>query len=315
MGLTTRLTAVIGLVVLGGYLVLLTPPVTVSSPPTVHELVTLALLLAVGEVIVFWVIRRSLSPLQELADTMRTTNHPSDYIPAWVTRRDEIGQLAQSLQTMMLRIAEERDRVGRRSLQAQEEERSRIARELHDEVGQDLTLLMLEIVALSKSVDPTTASHLQGPIEQMRAVIDEVRSIATRLRPGALDDLGLKGALQALINDFQRQTPIRIDLRWTVSPRLDAEQELVLYRVTQEALTNVVRHAGATRVEVQLTREGDALVLHIHDDGRGISGEPRAGIEGMHERARLVRGHFEISPRAGGTTVRLIIPENAGADR
>jgi two-component system sensor histidine kinase UhpB len=239
---------------------------------------------------------------------MRNVDDPTDFVPALTGRQDEIGQVAHALQAMMQRIAEERRQVGRHALEAQEQERTRVGRELHDEVGQDLTVLMLEAVSLSRSADPPTAEGLERLIEQMRTVVDEVRTISARLRPGALDDLGLKGAVQALVNDFQRQGHIRIGLAWDVLPPLDAEQELVCYRVAQEALTNVVRHAGATRADLSVAMEGGRLILTIRDDGRGITAEPRSGIEGMRERARLVHGQLDVAGDDGGTRVRLTIP-------
>ncbi len=315
MGLTTRLTAFTGLVVVCGYLVLAVSPATVSFLPTAGELATLLLLVAAVVAAEYRVIARGLAPLRELADVMRGVDDATDFVPALTGRRDEIGQVAQALRAMMHRIAEERRQVGRRALQAQEEERTRVARELHDEVGQDLTVLMLEAVSLSRTADSPTAEGLEHLVEQMRTVVDEVRSISARLRPGALEDLGLKGAVQALVNDFQRQGRIRIGQVWDAVPPLDAEQELVCYRVAQEALTNVVRHADATRADVSVVVAGDRLVLTVRDDGRGITATPRSGIEGMHERARLVHGRLEVSGGDGGTRVQLTIPVTARTHR
>lgn len=315
MGLTTRLTAVTGVVVVCGYLVLAVSPATVSFLPTAGEVAMLTLLVAAVVVVQYWVIARGLAPLRELADVMRNVDDPTDFVPALTGRHDEIGQVAQALQAMMQRIAAERRQVGRRALEAQEEERTRVGRELHDEVGQDLTVLMLEAVSLSRSADPPTAEALERLIEQMRTIVDEVRTISARLRPGALEDLGLKGAVQALAHDFQRQGRLKIGLAWDELPPLDAEQELVCYRVAQEALTNVVRHAGATRADLSVTVEGNRLLLTVRDDGQGITAEPRSGIEGMHERARLAHGQLDITGDNGGTCVRLTIPIRDGARR
>lgn len=309
MTLTTRLMAANTVIVLGAFVTLVVTPATISYWPTPKELLTLVLLVAALVALEGWVIMRGLAPLREVRDAMYRIEEPPDTLPALATRHDEVGQVAAAFQAMVSRLADERRDAARRALQAQEEERARVARELHDEVGQDLALLMIEAAAARVPSEPVTAARLDHLVEGMRTIVDEVRAICERLRPGALEDLGLEGAVRALANDVQRQDAVRIRLSWNRHLALDAEQELVLYRVTQEALTNVVRHANARQVEVRLARDADRLDLSVTDDGDGVSGSPRTGILGMRERARLVRGHLDVAPASGGgTIVRLTMP-------
>ena len=147
--------------------------------------------------------------------------------------------------------------------------------------------------------------------EMTRASLDEVRQVARRLRPGVLEDLGLSSAMSALATDFSQASEIpvtqRLDQRL---PALSRDVELVLYRIAQEGLTNIARHANASRVGLALTGERDGVVLRITDDGRGLNGSSEgAGIRGMRERALLIGAHLTLGPApAGGTEVRLVVP-------
>jgi two-component system sensor histidine kinase UhpB len=210
----------------------------------------------------------------------------------------------------------ERRESARRALAAQEEERRRVARDLHDEVGQGLTAVMLVLERAVRRADAPDRPELTEARETVRDMLDEVGDIARRLRPEALDDLGLASALTALASRFAEQSgvPVRRSIDAELAARLGPEEEVVVYRVAQEALTNVARHALAFAVELTLEpgpQPGQA-VLVVRDDGRGISDdevESRGGIRGMHERALLVGGRLTVAQRPeGGTEVGLTVP-------
>ncbi|MDO8544842.1 MAG: histidine kinase [Opitutaceae bacterium] len=199
-----------------------------------------------------------------------------------------------------------------------EEERTRIAREVHDELGQALTGLKLDMSWLASRL-PKTSPELAAKARTMTEHIDEtiqtVRRIATELRPGILDSLGLVAAIEWQANEFQTRTGIPCQVRSTVA---DTEWEhdftTVFFRIFQETLTNIIRHAKATRVEVRLNEEAGHLVLVVKDNGRGISEEEIAGTKslglvGMRERAMLIGGEVSLQGRPGkGTSVALRVP-------
>jgi signal transduction histidine kinase len=203
----------------------------------------------------------------------------------------------------------------RRVVSAQELERQRLARELHDETGQALTsiLLGLKSVEDAGSADDlsTAASGLR---ELVVTTLQDVRRLAVELRPKALDDFGLVPALERLIETFREQTGIQVDLE----PRLGEERlppdiETTLYRITQEALTNVVKHAQARRVSIVLTRRNGSVSAVIEDDGRGFAadrtGEDGLGLLGMRERIALVDGRLTVESSPGaGTTLSIEVP-------
>jgi two-component system sensor histidine kinase UhpB len=206
--------------------------------------------------------------------------------------------------------SERRDSAGR-ALEAQEAERLRVARELHDEVGQTLTAVALR--AEAASLDSSNQDEALREIgEAVQRCLDDLRRIANRLRPEALDDLGLVNALIALCNRVSRQGDIAIRRELSPDlPELSRETELVVYRVAQEALTNVLRHSSATRVTVSLAAPDGHVTLRVRDNGRGLDdGAPqRTGVAGMRERALLVGGRFALEPaRQGGVEVRLTLP-------
>jgi two-component system sensor histidine kinase UhpB len=212
--------------------------------------------------------------------------------------------------TPLLRF--ERTSAGATALSAQESERQRIARELHDEIGQTLTVALL---LLKRAVDRAPAeirSEIVDSQEAVRASLDEVRSIVRRLRPDALEDLGLHSALNALCTEFSRATGLSVVKH--IAPqafRLSSDVELVCYRVAQESLTNIARHASANKAWLDLNTTADQLTLRIADDGKGGVTREGAGINGMRERAVLVHANLTItSPKDEGTEVRLVIPLN-----
>ena len=250
-------------------LVLVISPATVSFPAAERELIVLVAGLALMLSVNLLLLRRAFGPLAGL---------PAD--------------------ELLARVEAQGRELARRTLAAQERERIRIARELHDEVGQTLTAVLWQL----------ERGELAEAGEGVRGAVEEVREIARRLRPEALDDLGLHSALAALTVRIQQSSGVRVE-RAIEPSELTSEQELVVYRVTQEALTNVARHSGARTAEVRLARRGRSLVLEVADDGCGFDG-PAAGtgLRGMRERAALVGAALEVQSRPGaGTTVRLVL--------
>jgi PAS domain S-box-containing protein len=201
----------------------------------------------------------------------------------------------------------------------QEKERKAIARELHDELGQVLTALRMDAVWLSERLqasDPKAGDRALAMCHLIDNTIDTVRGLATRLRPGVLDDLGLIDALEWYIADFEKRTGIPCIFRHRQVPNVDGLKATAAYRIVQEALTNVTRHAAATQVKVSLQPEKGVLTLAVVDNGRGfdlqeIAAAECLGLAGMRERAGLLGGSLEIRSRPGqGTKVCFRLPAN-----
>jgi two-component system sensor histidine kinase UhpB len=212
---------------------------------------------------------------------------------------------------MLDRLEDERQGSARRALAAQEGERLRVARELHDEVGQTLTGVVLALESIHRRAPEGLDADIADVQEAARAGVEQVREIARGLRPGPLEELGLRSALTTLATSFGGRTGLRV--RHTLAadlPPLSAEQDLAVYRVAQESLTNVARHAGARTAELELSADDGAVVLRVSDDGRGI-GESHAastdgGVGGMRERALLAGGRLRVRALPDrGTEVRL----------
>jgi two-component system, NarL family, sensor histidine kinase UhpB len=290
-------------------------PVTVSVPVAATELIVLAAgllgLLAISLVL----LRPAFRPLDELAETMRRHDPLAPGTRARVDGDPDVAALAQTFNEMLDRLEYERRESARRALTVQESERQRIARELHDEVGQTLTGVMLQVEGLAATIPDPLRQQLDELRETARHGTEEVRRIARQLRPEALEDLGLQSALAALATAFSEQLRIPIQRRLELDLALSHEQELVIYRVAQEALTNVARHAEATRVELQLEHGDHRTVLTVRDDGRGLSPgslPSTHGIRGMRERAMLIGAELTITPAPDhGTQVQLSIPKAA----
>ena len=199
----------------------------------------------------------------------------------------------------------------------QENERRAIARELHDELGQVLTALRMDAVWLCERLKLTDAKAGDRALAMCRLIdqtIDEVRGLATRLRPGVLDDLGLLDALEWYITDFEKRTGIACIFKHGEVPDVDGIGATAAYRIAQEALTNVTRHAAATQVQVSLRADRGILTLAVVDNGRGFDPKEIAaaeclGLAGMRERAGLLGGSLEIRSRLGkGTKVCFKLP-------
>ena len=230
-----------------------------------------------------------------------------------VRLRSAEGQaLVASFNAMLDRLESARREAARTALAAQEAERLRVARELHDEIGQTLTAVTIQAERAAES-EPDKAAALQRVADAVRESLDEVRRIARELRPEALDDLGLVNALIALCTRVGAQDGpvVKRELQGKL-PALSPDMELVIYRIAQEGLTNALRHSGARSATVSLVADAETLTLTVTDDGKGMplhlpSGT--AGIAGMRERALLVGGRLSIKSRPDrGTEVRLSIP-------
>ena len=201
---------------------------------------------------------------------------------------------------------------------AREEERTQISREIHDELGQALTAIKIDVAALIRDLPGETGPQIQrrqSILKLLDEAIQSVRRIATELRPGILDDLGLVAAVEWAAEDFQARTGTNCEVSLPgVDIALDPERATALFRILQETLTNVARHANATRVDVRLAQQNENLILEIRDNGQGIGAEHLSesrslGILGMRERALLLGGELTISGTPGkGTTVRVQIP-------
>ncbi|MGV9939619.1 sensor histidine kinase [Streptomyces sp. NPDC003401] len=289
---------------------LLWAPVTVSVPVLLTEAVIL-----VGGMLVMLVanaalLRLALSPLDRLTRLMTTVDllRPGQRLPAHGMR--EVAHLIRTFNAMLDRLESERAASSGRVLLAQEAERRRIAQELHDEVGQTMTAILLSLKRAADEADEPLRGELRQAQEITRGSLDEVRRLVRRLRPGVLDDLGLVSALTSLTTEFAAHAGLRVVRRFDADlPALDPQTELVLYRVVQESLTNAARHAGADRVEVSLSSADGALLLAVTDDGHGTGiAHEGAGIRGMRERALLVGATLDIVSQPTGTQVRLTVP-------
>jgi two-component system sensor histidine kinase UhpB len=285
-------------------------PVTTFRPT--RELVVgglLVLMLVLNSVL----IRGALTPLEELSKLMEQIDPRRPGTRLEISGRSvEFSRVTSTFNAMLSRLERERAESDLRKLAAQEEERRRLALELHDEVGQSLTALMLDSGRTASQAPPELASKLREIQESSRQLSDRVRDIVRGLRPEALDDLGLRSALLALSTDFAEHSGLRVTRHLSHElPALTPEVELAIYRIAQESLTNVARHAEASRVEISL-RPGAELELIVRDDGRGVRGQSRgSGIEGMYERARLVGGRLDVNGDEG-CSVKLTVPVQEG---
>lgn len=264
------------------------------------------------------VLRSRQAPLERLIEEMEKVdlNRPGAALPAsidGVAETEEVERIELAFLRMMRRLEAERRRAGSAALQAQEQERARVARDLHDEVNQSLTGLLLRLEAARETAPP----ELEGELEETKALanqaMNELLSLARQLRPTALDDLGLRAAIAGQVEQIGRgELSTEFSTEGDFSD-LGDDAQLVVYRVAQEALSNAARHSDATRVEVGLRRREDGGVeLEAADDGRGFAfdeSERGLGIAGMRERALLVGGELSIESRPGrGTTVHLTVP-------
>lgn len=312
MSLFWRIYLLNAVVLLAATVTLVFGPVSVSTQPVFAEVIVVVLglvaLLALDGVL----FRIGLAPLRRLSramssvDLLRPVPRPVD------AGGGDVAEVIRTFNTMIDRLESERGRSAARALSAQESERRRIAQELHDEVGQTLTAVLLDLKRVADRAPEQVRAELREVQETTRGSLDEIRRIAQRLRPGVLTELGLASALRMLTNDTAGRTGLHMD--YTCSPdlpELDAETELVVYRVAQEALTNIARHARADRVMLSLDRTPTSVELHIRDDGIGMAGATEgAGLQGMRERALLIDARLAIGtpPSGRGTAIQLDVP-------
>ncbi len=303
-----------GLLLLGSFvLVLAAGPIHTSV--AVVESLDLLVGLCVMLIANLLLLRRALAPVGRLVERMRTVDllQPGQRLAE--EGSVEVAEVVHAFNQMLDRLEAERRESSRRALAAQEAERLRVARHLHDEVGQVLTGVLLQLDALATTGADDLPQHVNETKTAVRTSLEEVRRIAQELRPELLEHLGLVSALTQLSRTFSDQSGIVVERRFASSlPKVSAESELAIYRVTQESLTNVARHSQASRVEVALEGGANSVVLRVVDNGRGMTeGSPTGGgLRGMRERAVLVGGALAAKPgRDGGFEVRFEVPAEA----
>jgi two-component system sensor histidine kinase UhpB len=278
-----------------------------------REAVVLALAVAATLLGNWLLLHRRFEPLDMLISSMEAidlSNPKQRQIAAHRSDSAEVRRLDAALGRMIKRLEAERLDAGRAAVQAQERERMRIAQDLHDEVNQALTAVSLRLQASIERAPIELQRELTETKRLSSQAMEELLMLARKLRPAVLDDHGLIPALHSQVGDFADQTGIRarFSANGTI-PQLSPEAQLVIYRVTQESLSNIAQHAAAQNVDVELSFVG-RTVLRVDDNGCGFS-QPRKGglgLSGMRERALLVGGHLTIFSELGrGTRVELTI--------
>ncbi len=266
-------------------------------------------------------MRHAFAPLARLTALMKAIDplHPGRRIPP-LGPQSEVTTLARAVNEMLDRVEAERRDSARRASADQETERRHMAAELHDEIGQNLTALILQLDRLAKRVPDACREEVEEAAATARRSLEEVRGLARRLRPEVLDELGLLPAIGNLCDRMSQRTGLPIVHQMpTRLSEIGDDAELVIYRVAQESLTNVVRHARASRADVVIREENGHVQLSVSDDGVGCpevaEGSERGGMRSMRERAVLVGGRLEVEPAAsGGTSVRLRVPRQEEAE-
>jgi two-component system, NarL family, sensor histidine kinase UhpB len=261
------------------------------------------------------VLRRRFEPLESLIDTMERAelSDPGVRSPVRAGDSEEVVRLHQAFNRMLTRMEEERRHSSEAVLRAQEAERARLARDLHDEANQALTGVLLRLRAIEHDAPEALRPELRETADAASQAMDELLRLARELRPSALDDHGLEAALRTQVAGFMRQTGVAANLEIGDDVgELSPDEQIVVYRVVQEALNNVAQHAAANAVTVELRRADGRKMLRVTDDGRGFNdaaGEtPGLGITGMRERARLAGGRLRVRSRPGsGTVVELTL--------
>ena len=294
-------------------------PITISSPILLGELAILVAGLAVMLLVSLTLLGRALRPLATLTETMHRIDPLSPGRRVAIDAADaDVAALSDAFNRMLERLENERRDSARSALSVQEAERRRVAGELHDEVGQTLTAMLLQIERVTAGLPEEQRGELDELRETAHAGAHDVRLIAQRLRPDGLEELGLQSAMLALATAFAAQARASTERQVARHLPLSREEELVVYRVAQEALANVARHARAQHAEVRLDEEHGAVVLRVRDDGCGIKDTDLSssyGIRGMRERAMVIGAELAIDSTADhGTEVVLRIPARCGDD-
>ncbi len=295
-----------------------------------------------GLLVNYLLLRASFRPLFSLLHTMRAVSAGAIHKRAPGTSSDtEIAELARAFNSMLDRLEAARREQAMLTLQAQEEERHRLALELHDESSQNLTALLVHAEILSQSLQalPDTAitEDVRAQLDQgltyltrlTHHTLDDIRALAQQLRPSVLDDLGLLAAFRWLAEDGRQRLQLAVELHIDsiedfsraylvedlTRSNYTALYETALFRIAQESLTNIARHAQAQHVTISLTQDQEHIYLQVRDDGRGFDSSQQhsgLGIFGMHERAELLGGTVTIQSQPGqGTMVRVVLPLSA----
>jgi two-component system, NarL family, sensor histidine kinase UhpB len=297
--------------------ILVLVPGHTSSYRIDEEGVLLAVAVALVLLVNLLLLRRVVRPVQRLTAIAREVDL-TDPRPALQDARpsSEAGELAMTFNEMLLRLANERREATGRVLAGQEAERLRIAQELHDQVGQELTAVLLLLSRLEGRVPEELRPSLRDVQNSVRSGLEDVRRIAIELRPEALEDLGLESALAVLCDRLAQRSGLALSCKIDSSlPNLSPETELVIYRVAQEALTNVARHSESERAELNIESDHGEIVMTVRDRGRGIPADlaDGSGMRGMRERAALIGASLEIRNTDPGTEVRLKVPAQVAA--
>jgi two-component system sensor histidine kinase UhpB len=287
--------------------------VRVGGALTEREILVLGLALVATLLGNWLLLRRRFIPLDRLISAMEQIDHATpggQLIACDRVDSSEAHRLEAAINRMLARLEAARREAGRAGIQAQERERGRIARDLHDEVNQALTAVSLRLQASIEHAPADLRRELTETKRLAGQAMEELLTLARQLRPAVLDDLGLLPALKSQVHDFSDQTgiPAAFNVCGQV-PELPPEQQLVVYRVTQESLSNVAQHSGARTVDVELSF-ADRTVLRIVDDGCGFVSEREGGLglSGMRERALLAGGELSIWSAGGhGTRVELTL--------
>jgi signal transduction histidine kinase len=314
-------------------------PLTRMLWATVGRVMSVLFLLMLVGISAIWRFSHHITePIKELSEGARRIAEGALGHQVKVARADEIGELSGAFNRMSVELKRSRDELQQKEemrerlltqlITAQEEERKRISRGLHDEAGQALTSILVGLKLLEGASDVRQA-HQQSASLRALAVetLEALHDLALELRPGVLDELGLAAALERYVKDFGTKHRLAADFQahGFDGRRLPASIETTLYRIAQEALTNVARHAGAANVSVLLERRGNSAILIVEDDGRGFDVESvlgrgrdggRLGLFGMEERAVLIDGTLTIeSSSGGGTTVFVEVPLSWAEER
>ena len=280
------------------------------------QFLILALAIVLSLCVNLWMLQRRFRPLESLIQRIESIDPSEPTTELGLVTKDpvaEINRLSQSFTRLLDRIEDERRRSGQLAMRAQEEERRRLARDLHDEVNQSLTALLLRIEAAAQDAPQDLREQLREVKQLADQAMGELLDLARQLRPTALDDHGLVAALRTHVRDFGRRGPAHANF-WA-DPRigeLSPDAQVVVYRVAQEALVNAARHSGASHVEVSLEPCNGRVRLQVADNGSGFAFAEEGkglGLDGMRERALLVGGALEIESAIGrGTTVFVRVP-------
>jgi two-component system sensor histidine kinase UhpB len=300
------------ILVVAGAAVLAFSPATISFPITRGEagmlLVGVVALVAANAIVIHFAVR----PLRRLVALVRQVDLLQPGQRLVPDGPSEVRALAAAINNMLVRFEYERRDTRSRALGTQEEQRRLVARELHDEVGQGLTALLLRLQEAVDAAPPDLQPQLRDAQALARERLEAIRRLARDLRPAVLDQLGIAYALHMLADfveaeaGFRCRRDIDVDL-----PRPAPDTELALYRIAQEALTNVVRHADASSVVIEFHQsEEGPLVLVVEDDGRGLPAGAQlgdGGLQGMRDRAFAIDATLRVEPASGSTGTRVSV--------